>query len=147
MVLIPQELVPTSIVTEITSLPSIDIATLPILNVASLPPAGQTRLYGPGRPIPSPTGPLTIYTVPTAKKTLVTSIILVNTDASSPPMSQHFSLSIGVDAEDTRIFDFDVPAAGDSLKNLDIALEAGEFLQATVTAELTLTVNGQEVTA
>lgn len=105
------------------------------------------RLYGPGRPIPSPPGPMTVYTVPTDKKAIVTSIILANTDVSSPPIEQRFTLSIGADAEDTRLYDFVVPLEGATELLIDITLEAAEFLQATVTSELTLTINGREVSA
>lgn len=126
--MLPQQLVPTAQDTNITGTPDT-----------------SKRLYGPGRPIPSPPGPMTIYTVPVGKKAVVTSIMIANTDVSSPPATQHFSLSIGADAEDTRVFDQDI--GGVNIALLDITLEAGEFLQATVTSELTLTINGREVSA
>src|SRR5882672_4032477 len=127
MVELPQQLVPTSQETEIIGSPQL-----------------ARRLYGPARP--AGIGAETIYNVPAGTRTTITMLLAANTDASSPPLTNSFTLSIGPDAEDTRIFnntevDPGVPMA----LSLELTLEEGEIIQA-LPSNVTLTLNGREVT-
>jgi hypothetical protein len=127
---LPQQVVPTSAETAITSDPQFN-----------------RRLYGPARPVGSGSPPEaeTIYTVPAATRTTVTMVLGANTDTSSPPGSDVFTLSIGADSEDTRIFnnvpvDPGIPFA----IGLELTLEEGEIIQA-LPSNVVLTINGREV--
>jgi len=128
---LPQQLVPSSQETAIIS-----------------DPQHNRRLYGPARPFGSgspPIGPETIYTVPAGFRTTITMILGANTDNSSPPATDTFTLSIGPDSDDTRIFnntqvDPGIPFA----IGMELTLEEGEFIQA-LPSFVTLTINGREV--
>ena len=127
MVQLPQQNVPVSQTTTIT--------------------ANLKRLYGPAAPVGagSPLGPETLYTVPVGMKTTVTTVIAVNTDTSSPPVEHTFSLSIGADTAATRIFsDAKVTPGEPFIVAIEVTLEAGEFIEAPATTDVTLTINGVE---
>lgn len=104
------------------------------------------RLYGPDNPVPSPPGPMVVYTVPTGKRTTVTGVIATNTNNTSPPAAQYFSLSIGADTPEHRIFSDQTIDAVERTSPLPVftVLEEGEFLEATVTDDVTLTIMGYE---
>ncbi len=129
MVSEPQQLIPGSQQTAITSEPDT-----------------FKRLYGPGRPIPSPPGPMTIYTAPAAVTAVLDSLIATNTDISSPPVEQTLTLSIGVDSESTRLFSSMVIPPGEPfVLPIGVTLEVGEIIQVEITSEVTLTLNGREI--
>lgn len=130
MVMFPQQVIPTSQDTTIIAAP-------------------LKRLYGPDRPIPTPPGPMVIYTVPAGKRATVTGVIAVNTEIASPPTAQFFSLSIGTDAPEHRIFSDQTIDAVERTNPLPVFfdLEEGEFLEATVTSDVTLTISGYEYSA
>jgi hypothetical protein len=102
----------------------------------------QKRLYGPAQPT---TIAATLYTVPTAKKTTLELIHVVNTTASIATIT----LSIGADAVATRLLSaFSIPANG--ILTLPgtwsmIAAEVIQGLQGTSGA-LTIVLNGTETT-
>lgn len=131
MVTLPQELIPTSQDTTITSQPSL-----------------ARRIYGPAQPVGagSPLGPETLYTVPVGFRATLRSIIAANTDTASPAVEHTFSLSIGDDAPDTRIFsDAKVTPGEPLISALDITLEAGEYIQAPAVTDVTITINAEVV--
>jgi len=126
---LPQQLVPSSQETAIIS-----------------DPQHNRRLYGPARPVGgSPSVAETIYTVPLGFRTTITMILGCNTDGSSPPATDTFTLSIGPDSGDTRSFnntqvDPGIPFA----IGMELTLEEGEEIQA-LPSNVTLTINGREV--
>ena len=134
MVELPQQLVPTSSDTSIISEPQL-----------------SKRLYGPGTPIGSgspPSGPETIYTVPVGKRARITMLLATNTDSGSPTMTQTFTLSIGADSPETRIFNNTMVDPGVPLAlGLDLTLEEGEIIQSLPTTGVAITINGQEFDA
>jgi hypothetical protein len=100
------------------------------------------RPFGAGSP---PIEGETIYTVPAGYRTTITMILAANVDTSSPPITEHFTLSIGPDSEDTRIFynvpvDPGVPFA----IGLELTLEPGEIIQA-LSSNVSFTINGMEI--
>ena len=130
MVDLPQQTVPSSSETAITSDPNT-----------------SRRLYGPAQPSGggSPLGAETSYTVPAGLRTTITFLLAINADLGSPPATQTFTLSIGDDAPDTRIFnDSQVDPGFPVAIGLEITLEEGEYIQALPTG-VTLTINGREV--
>jgi hypothetical protein len=97
MVLLPQELVPTSVSTEITAIPPVDVSTIPPVEVTvtgqpikteAYPIAGLKRLYGPAQPdfeADSPRNDL-LYTVPSSppmRAVLYTIVFVNNSNTSS----------------------------------------------------------------
>jgi hypothetical protein len=87
----------------------------------------------------------TKYTVPASTVTVVQHIHVENPTASAVP----FTLSIGVDAAGTRIYDAYSIGAGQVLDTFaKYVLNAGEVLQAFAgtTNVMTLTIDGQELT-
>lgn len=125
MVLLPQELVPNSSDTTIVGEPSL-----------------SRRLYGPAQPSASPPGPALLYTVPEGKRVTLTEIVAANVDISSPPVDGTFTLSLGADAVDTRLFsDVAVEYGKPFAQALAVTLEAGEFLEGSQT-NVTLCING-----
>ena len=67
-------------------------------------------------------------------------ILANNTDTSSPPLSDTFSLSIGPDSDDTRFFSAEVDPDFPLAVELELTLEAGETIQARPT-RITLVLN------
>jgi hypothetical protein len=131
MVVEPQELIPQSTETAITSNPSL-----------------ARRIYGPAQPVGagSPLGPETLYTVPDGFRATLRSIIAANVDTTSPPVEHTFSISIGDDAPDTRIFsDAKVTPGEPFISALDVTLEAGQYLQAPAVTDVTITINADVV--
>lgn len=131
MVELPQEAIPQSNETAITSTPSL-----------------ARRIYGPAQPVGtgSPLGPETLYTVPEGFRATLRSIIAANTDTASPAVEHTFSVSVGDDAPDTRIFsDAKVTPGEPFISALDITLEAGEFIQAPAVTDVTITINADVV--
>lgn len=108
--------------------------------------ANLKRLYGPAQPVGgSPSGPETLYTVPVGMRTTITVVMATNTDNASPPVEHVFSLSIGDDDPATRIFsDAKVTPGEPFIVAVDVTLEAGEFIQAPATTDVTITINGVE---
>lgn len=111
-------------------------------------PRTPKRLYGPAQVA---TGPATVYTVPAGTKTIVRHIHVQNPSASPVTLS----LSLGVDAAGTRLWDaYSIPAkaAGvtDSVRDIFVyqVLEAAEVIQlsAGTNAILTIVINGDELT-
>lgn len=122
MVTEPQQLIPQSQETEITGTPLL-----------------ARRIYGPAKPgAGSPPAAETIYTAST--RTTLTMILANNTDTSSPPVSDTFSLSIGADSDDTRFFTAEVDPGFPLAVELELTLEEGETIQATPTT-ITLILN------
>jgi hypothetical protein len=127
----PQQLIPNSEEVAITSNPSL-----------------ARRIYGPAQPVGagSPLGPETLYTVPDGFRATLRSIIAANTDTASPAVEHTFSISIGDDAPDTRIFsDAKVTPGEPFISELDITLEAGEYIQAPAVTDVTITINADVV--
>jgi len=126
---LPQQNIPTTQQTEITGSPLL-----------------ARRIYGPAKPPGdgSPLGAGTIYTVPAGMRTTVTMLLATNTSELSPPAVNTFTLSIGPDSEETRIFsncevDPGIPLA----LELELTLEEGEFIQA-LPSNVTLVLNAIE---
>jgi hypothetical protein len=134
MVELPQQTVPTSNETAITSEPNL-----------------SRRLYGPATPIGSgspPSGPQTLYTVPVGKRATITMLLVANVDDSSPFETKTFTLSIGPDALDTRIFNNSEVDPGIPLAlGLDLTLEEGEIVQGLPAPGVTITISGREFDA
>ena len=133
MVELPQQTVPVSSETAITSEPNL-----------------SRRLYGPATPTGtgSPIGPETIYTVPVGKRATITMLLAANVDDSSPLTTKTFTLSIGSDATDTRIFNnSEVDPGTPVVLGLDLTLEEGEFIQALPAPGVALTLSGREFDA
>lgn len=111
-------------------------------------PRTPKRLYGPAQ---IATGPATVYTVPAGTKTIVRHIHIQNPSAA--PVT--FSLSLGVDAAGTRLWDaYSIPAkaAGvtDSVRDIFVyqVMEAAEVIQLSAGTNniLTVVINGDEMT-
>jgi len=130
---LPQQIIPTSQETEITSEPSL-----------------SRRLYGPAKPVGSGSPPIsaeTIYTVPADTRTTIKMLLAANTTPSSPPVPETFTLSIGPESAQTQIFsDCEVDHGTPFIVGLELTLEAGEIIQA-LASNVTLTINGIEVPA
>lgn len=102
----------------------------------------QKRLYGPAQPT---TSAATLYTVPTAKKTTLELIHVVNTTASIATIT----LSIGIDAAATRLLSaYSIPANGILTLPVAVTLVAAEIIQGLqgTSGALTITLNGIETT-
>lgn len=131
MVEFPQQVIPVSSDTAITSEPQL-----------------SKRLYGPGTPTGSGSPPLlpeTIYTVPLGKRAKITMLLAANVDDTSPLSTRTFTLSLGSDSSETRLFnncevDPGIPLA----LELDLTMEEGEIIQALPTFGVAITINGSE---
>lgn len=125
MVELPQQLVPVSQQTEITGTPAL-----------------ARRIYGPAKPgIGSPPAAETIYTVPAGMRATITMLLAANTDSTSPPIPDVFTLSIGADSPETRIFsDCEVDPGIPLALELALTLEEGEIIQA-LPSNITLVLN------
>jgi predicted amidohydrolase len=100
------------------------------------------RLFGPAQ---LTAAAATKYTVPASTKTIVRHIHLYNADT----VARAVTVSIGADAAGTRIYDAISLAAGAELDRwVYYVVEAAEVIQAfaDVTAKVTLTVDGDELT-
>ncbi len=72
-------------------------------------------------------------------------LLVANVDDSSPPATMTFTLSVGPDALDTRIFNNSEVDPGIPLAlGLDLTLEEGEFIQGLPAPGVTITLNGRE---
>jgi hypothetical protein len=131
MVEFPQQVIPVSSDTAITSEPQL-----------------SKRLYGPGTPAGSGSPPLlpqTIYTVPAGKRAKITMLLAANIDEDSPPLTQTFTLSLGPDSPETRLFNNCEIDPGTPLAlGLDLTMEEGEIIQALPTIGVAITINGSE---
>lgn len=120
------------------------------ITIVGEPQLGK-RLYGPGTPTGSgspPTDPETIYTVPVGKRAKITMLLAANTDSGSPAATQTFTLSIGADSPETRIFNNTEVDPGTPLAlGLDLTLEEGEIIQSLPTTGVAITISGQEFDA
>lgn len=127
----PQQNIPISSDTAITSEPQL-----------------SKRLYGPGTPTGSGSPPIlpeTIYTVPLGKRAKITMLLAANTDDSSPPMTRTFTLSLGPDSPETRLFNNTEIDPGTPLAlGLDLTMEEGEIIQALPAFGVAITINGSE---
>lgn|SRR5574341_1546996 len=133
MVELPQQIVPISSDTAITSQPQL-----------------SKRLYGPATPagIGSPPVAETIYTVPVGKRAKITMLLVANIDISSPLTVQTFTLSLGIDSPERRLFNHCKVDPGIPLTlGLDLTMEAGEIIQALPTVGVAITLSGQEFDA
>lgn len=115
MVEFPQQNIPTSQETEITGTPVL-----------------ARRIYGPAKPgVGSPPAAEVIYTVPAGMRATVTMLLATNTNEDSPPAVDSFTLSVGADAPETRIFsNCDVDPGIPLALELELTLEEGEFIEA-----------------
>lgn len=130
MVELPQQILPYSSETTITGEPSL-----------------ERRIFGPDEAIGSPLGPITIYTVPAGMRATLTMLLATNIDPASPPATGYFSISVGADAENRRLFNNSEVDPGTPMAlGLALTLEEGEFLQA-LTTNVTLTLNAKVETA
>jgi hypothetical protein len=98
------------------------------------------RLAGP---LQLATAAATVYTVPALTTAIIQNIHAMNTTA----LDKNLTISVGVDAAGTRIFDtLLVPARGYLDQNIFLVMAAAEVLQAfSDVAGITLTVSGVEV--
>jgi hypothetical protein len=121
----PQQNIPTSQETEIIGTPTL-----------------ARRIYGPAKPgVGSPPAAETIYTVPAGMRATITMLLATNTDSSSPLMADVFTLSIGPDSPETRIFsDCEVDPGIPLALELALTLEEGEIIQA-LPSNVTLVLN------
>lgn len=102
----------------------------------------QKRLSGPSA---LTTSAVTQYTVPGATSTILRSIHVVNTNATTV---SNLTLSIGTNAAGTQLFAvYPIPGTGVLDWSGFIVLNAGDVVQALASvATLTLTMSGVEVT-
>lgn len=74
-------------------------------------------------------------------------LLATNIDPASPPATGYFSISVGADAENRRLFNNSEVDPGTPMAlGLALTLEEGEFLQA-LTTNVTLTLNAKVETA
>jgi|SRR5262245_15683137 len=157
MVELPQETVPSSTVTDVQSVPPLDISTLPSMdvnisgtvNVQEISPTGRQRLYGPAQPdapASPPASPPTdeIYAVQTSppQRVEVQEIIACNTTNNA----KTFTLTANVlDAAHAFFSEYSVAANDTEIFNVMIPLSAGESLHAEqgTAGAITLTIIGE----
>lgn len=107
-------------------------------------PATAKRLFGPAQ---LTNAAATKYTVPALTKTKIRHIHVVN-----PGAAVTLTMSIGADAAGTRIYDaLPIPANAAGLVPYPFVyfvMDAAEILQAfaSVTTQLVLTIDGEEIT-